>query len=419
MKNYALTHLSDESLRRELSVVAANEKEATAELVAHIAEFDARKLYLPHAYQSMLEYCTKELRLSEEAAKKRIRVARAGHSCPGVFEALASGRVHLSGLVTLAKHLSPQNAGELLAEATDKSREEIECLIAARFPKLDAPTEVTPLPAAADPGGVRSPGTVDSPELAGAQASEHAARHVPERASVTPLSAERFALQVTIDSGTRQKLEYAKALLGHQLPSGDLAQVLDRALDALVERLEKRFGLGTRRRAGHRRPAPGSRHIAMEVRHDVYVRDKGCCTYKSASGRRCEARSNLEFDHVIPFARGGEATVDNLRLRCREHNQHGAEETFGAGFMQQKREESASVRAAKRASRATDAPPPEPSAGTDEHDVYRALRTLGFLDGESRRALALCAEIPDATREDKLRRALTWFPQRCHGATAG
>ena len=76
MKRYSLTHLSDEALRRELSTAATNEKEATAELLAHIAEFDARKLYLPAACHSMLDYCIKELGLSEESAKKRISSAR-------------------------------------------------------------------------------------------------------------------------------------------------------------------------------------------------------------------------------------------------------------------------------------------------------------------------------------------------------
>src|SRR6185503_9427188 len=125
VKRYSLTHLSDEILRRELSAAAANESQATAELLAHIAEFDERKLYLREAYESMLAYCVGELRLAEEAAKKRIWVARAGREIPGVFEALASGRVHLSGLVVLAKHLSPGNASELLAAATHRSREEI------------------------------------------------------------------------------------------------------------------------------------------------------------------------------------------------------------------------------------------------------------------------------------------------------
>ena len=37
-------------------------------------------------------------------------------------------------------------------------------------------------------------------------------------------------------------------------------------------------------------------------------------------------------------ARGGEATVDGIRIRCRTHNQYEAECTFGVGFMEAKRE---------------------------------------------------------------------------------
>ena len=37
-------------------------------------------------------------------------------------------------------------------------------------------------------------------------------------------------------------------------------------------------------------------------------------------------------------ARGGEATVEGIRLRCRAHNQYEAECTFGVGFMEAKRE---------------------------------------------------------------------------------
>ena len=65
MNRFSLTHLSNEVLRRELTTKAARENEATAELLAHIAEFDERKLYLPEAYESMLAYCTGELQLSE------------------------------------------------------------------------------------------------------------------------------------------------------------------------------------------------------------------------------------------------------------------------------------------------------------------------------------------------------------------
>ena len=125
MNRFSLTHLSNEVLRRELTTKAARENEATAELLAHIAEFDERKLYLPEAYESMLAYCTGELQLSEDAAKKRIQVARVGRTCPGVFEALESGRVHLTGLRVLAPHITPETVEELLAAATHKTKEAI------------------------------------------------------------------------------------------------------------------------------------------------------------------------------------------------------------------------------------------------------------------------------------------------------
>jgi hypothetical protein len=67
----------------------------------------------------------------------------------------------------------------------------------------------------------------------------------PEKsaASVTPLAPERFALQLTIGGATQEKLVRAQALLRHQVPSGDLAEVVDRALDALLDKVEARkFG---------------------------------------------------------------------------------------------------------------------------------------------------------------------------------
>jgi 5-methylcytosine-specific restriction endonuclease McrA len=80
------------------------------------------------------------------------------------------------------------------------------------------------------------------------------------------------------------------------------------------------------------------RHIPAEVKRGVFKRDGGQCTYTSESGHRCEARGDVEFDHKTEVARGGGSTVDDVQLRCRGHNQFTAEQTFGAGFMQAKRD---------------------------------------------------------------------------------
>src|SRR5436309_245232 len=65
------TPLSDQALGRDLATLVARERATTADVVAHIAEFDARKLYLPAAYPSMFAYCVGELHLSEDAVSKR------------------------------------------------------------------------------------------------------------------------------------------------------------------------------------------------------------------------------------------------------------------------------------------------------------------------------------------------------------
>jgi 5-methylcytosine-specific restriction endonuclease McrA len=73
------------------------------------------------------------------------------------------------------------------------------------------------------------------------------------------------------------------------------------------------------------------------VKRAVWERDQGRCTFVGSGGHRCGARKLLEFDHVDPVARGGQATVERMRLRCRVHNQYEAERTFGAAFMKGKR----------------------------------------------------------------------------------
>src|SRR4029077_6539137 len=71
------------------------------------------------------------------------------------------------------------------------------------------------------------------------------------------------------------------------------------------------------------------RHHPAAVARAVFLRDGQQCSYVSPDGRRCSARWCLELDHVEPWAVGGEGTIENLRLRCRAHNQRYARQYFG------------------------------------------------------------------------------------------
>ncbi len=403
MRSYSRSQLTDGDLLRTLVARVAQDCATTAELLADLAEFDARKLYLPASYPSMFLYCVHQLRLSEDAAYKRIQAARTARRFPVIFEAVADGRLHLSAVVMLAPHLNLQTAEGLLAAAAHKSKAQIEQLLAQSFPRPDVPTRLQPIapPLSPNPPTKQlAPGRVESPMLDQWPLAAKGVAATISQPRVTPLAPQRFALQLTIDQSTYDNLRYAQELLGHQIPSGDIGKVFECALKALIGQLERRKFAATHKPRGGGKATMRKRHIPAAVRRAVWKRDSGQCTFRSEAGHRCAARTRLEYDHVEPVARGGRATVENIRLRCRSHNQYGAELAFGTDFMEGKRQ------AAQREAKAT----AERAKELDkEMDVVPWLRRLGFSVQEARRAAALCEPIPDAPLEKRVRVALSYF----------
>jgi 5-methylcytosine-specific restriction endonuclease McrA len=126
--------------------------------------------------------------------------------------------------------------------------------------------------------------------------------------------------------------------LGRQVSFGNVAEVLHRALESFVGELRKRkFAATSSPRKATPRKSDNPRHIPARVKREVWKRDHGRCTFVGDGGHRCDSRRDLEFDHVVPVARGGEATSSNLRLRCRTHNQLEAERLLGHALMESKR----------------------------------------------------------------------------------
>jgi hypothetical protein len=112
-----------------------------------------------------------------------------------------------------------------------------------------------------------------------------------------------------------EKIRYSQALASHEVPAGDLAMLLEAAFDALIEKQEKyKLGVTSRTRAGKGRRA-SSRYIPVAERRKVWVRDQGKCAFVGETGRRCESRRRLQFDHIILKANGGQNTAENLRCR--------------------------------------------------------------------------------------------------------
>ena len=199
MKNYSLEHLSNSVLLRETNEIVERDRLTTAELIAHLAEVDGRKLYLRAAFPSKHAWCVRKQGMSEDAASKRIQAARVARAFPAIFSGLADGRLHLSAVCLLAPVPQAGNAEALLAAAAGKTKSEIELLIAERFPR----TELLPLvEMLTDPhgetGAAYAPGHTRG---ADPRDNEHAPGHVQGvRTSTkpTPIASHRFAIHITI-----------------------------------------------------------------------------------------------------------------------------------------------------------------------------------------------------------------------------
>jgi hypothetical protein len=149
---------------------------------------------------------------------------------------------------------------------------------------------------------------------------------------IMPLAPGRYLFRFTASAQTREKLRRAQDLLRHSVPSGDVGAIVGRGLDLLLEKLLREKAALTKRSrtAGGRSGATTeSRYIPAAVRRAVWLRDDGRCAFVSPDGRRCAARSLLEFHHRTPFGIGGAAVASNIELRCRPHNAYEAALFYG------------------------------------------------------------------------------------------
>jgi 5-methylcytosine-specific restriction endonuclease McrA len=354
--------LSDCDLLARLEVIAGRSRETTVELIGHLAALDTRAvLYAAEGYGTLFAYCTQVLRLSEDAACSRIAAARACRRFPVILDLLASGAVTLTAVKLVAPHLTEENYADVLERARNLPVRQVEKLVAEIAPRPDAPTSVrkitgTVAAVSAPPPDVElranrtsnpSPPVPPSP---GATAAER-------RAVIEPTSPARYRVQFTVAQATHDKLRRLQTLLRREIPTGDPAEIVDRALDLLLDKVE-RTKLAAIAPPRPREPEPQpevelrseaqrrevirletdddirtplhpSRYIPREVRRKVWRRDGGQCAFVAKSGHRCSETTFLELHHIHAYARGGLATLGNIALRCRRHNQYEAALVFG------------------------------------------------------------------------------------------
>jgi hypothetical protein len=354
---FPLASLPSGQLLSRLHTLIRQGSAVEAELLAHLGEIDARRLYLGEACSSMFHYCVRVLHFAEAVAYKRIAAARAARRYPEVLEAVRRGDLHVTGVSLLAPQLTSGNGVELIEAARHKTADEIRRLLADRQPKPDVPAAVRRLPRPAAlqspmaPGSVQAKAAGDAPmrpvpegEPGDAQRAG-GARATPigpvprtdswaDGALTRPLGGDRYCVRFTADRELHEQLRELQALMRHQIPDGDLGKILARAVSVLLKQVRKRkFGESAAPRRAKPASESPSRQVPASIRRTVVKRDGGRCTYVSPEGRRCAAREFLEFHHRGPWARTHAHAVEGIALRCRAHNQYEACRDFGQRHM--------------------------------------------------------------------------------------
>ena len=263
-----LAQLTDDELLANTRRLVGKSNQLLAALLVHLAEVEARGVHRTRRCASLYTYCIYELRFSEDAAARRSAAARLVKQFPALFEAVADGELHLTGLLMIGPHLTPQNHLEVLGRAKFRTKKELAKLI----------RELNPLPRVPDciePLGPSLPQMPRAPTWAEFAASlcppvrelppgerphdwandgfESAVRgEVPsedrETLPVGPVPADlppvtgpqHYQMQFSTVEEHVQLIERAKALLARERPDATLGELHLEAMKMFVASLEKR-----------------------------------------------------------------------------------------------------------------------------------------------------------------------------------
>ncbi|MCB9881530.1 MAG: HNH endonuclease [Planctomycetes bacterium] len=275
----------------------------------------------------------------------------------------------------LAPHLNQENAATLIAACEGMTRRQVEeYLVQFKHGK-----EVTP--------GIRAvplPSTLPASTKDGANCESMSdgvsAPSLPVPSSkrpvrrVEPVKPDVFNFRFAASGAFKTKLERLAEVVGVVDVTGKLAELLDMAIEHVLEAKDPQRKLERRRKREARKasaeqgsnvapasvsprpdevpitieteiappvvpPKPPSRYVSSELRELVFERANYRCEFVTGDGVRCGARTGLQVDHIVPHGLHGPTVLANLRCFCGVHNRWVAEQVYGEEFMRAKIEE--------------------------------------------------------------------------------
>ncbi|MCB9882035.1 MAG: HNH endonuclease [Planctomycetes bacterium] len=346
--------LTDDELCSHATRLAGITLKHTAELIAHIRVIADKRAFRPE-YTSLFTYCVNELGLSESETHVRTQVANVCRRHPQLLDSLGANRMSL----TVAEFLVQFKHGK---EVT---------------PGIRAVSPTITLPAPTNDDENRDPMSEGSsaPNLP-VPNSPRLIRHIE------PVKPDVFNFRFAASGAFKSKLERLAEVVGVVDVTGNLAKLLDIAIEHALEANDPQRKLERRRKRDARKASaeqessvasvgvssrldemasttepeialpvvpskPPSRYVPSELRELVFERANYRCEF-ARDGVRCEERTGLQVDHIVPHGMHGPTELANLRCFCGVHNRWVAEQVYGKEFMRAKIEEARRKKAGVR-----------------------------------------------------------------------
>ncbi|MFO7914914.1 MAG: HNH endonuclease signature motif containing protein [Candidatus Krumholzibacteriales bacterium] len=332
-----LQSYDNKQLLSELCNLNDRERKLKVRILFYLREIDRRRLYLELGFSSMFDFCTKHLRYSRSSACRRIKAARCMGRYPEAALLLQSGEINITTLSMVSGILDDSNYQDILEKIRNRSRRDVEMLISGMNPQKVIRDRVRPVCVFRKTAEVQStPTGGSSSERKKSVKSEKQASSTPDvGSSEKKLEVERrFEVRFSASKDFMNKLKKAKSLLSTRHPKGiNLELLFDELLEEYLDNNDPERRV-IKNPVPEKAQATHTRHIPQRIKDLVYKRDGGRCSFVSKNGRRCNSTWNLQYDHIIPYARGGDNSPENLRLLCARHNRLMAEREFGKNHIE-------------------------------------------------------------------------------------
>ncbi len=391
-----LAQLGDRKLLNEAKEHRSAELYAASNLLVHLIEIKRRRLFAELGYSSLCKYLTKELSYSEGASSRRVKAVKLAERCPSIISYLRSGKLSLSNACAVQffwekNHLKIKNLSlrsliqfslgktkdelqkyffELIEKEERREQEEKKSLKQAHditqnqkhhqtleqeqgqltqnnpvnpvnplggfivtTEKGDT-NKVTPLePKLFEKDEAPSSSKNSPPDTQGISvthsdtASE--AQRLLQKHYIKRESSVGFRVSFGISEKNLEILKLLSAFYRLDIPQTIVKSVELAYHDFIDSKTSTQKNIDKKGKNHKRKESPSrSRAIPSKVKDQVFLRAGGICEFPG-----CGEIKNLEYDHIVPWAKGGEHTSYNLRLYCKAHNQRAAIKEYGQSKM--------------------------------------------------------------------------------------